>query len=101
MSRVHPQNSRLGQHSLEVAGKEDAVGGGIEGGRILPGETDAEDSLLMGCRRRLAEGALSKGSRCSQTGPLSAQRTVTSCGMHTCPLPGPPRHTTAFGEPGK
>lgn len=44
----------------------------------------AEDSLLMRCSRRLAEGALSKGSRSSETGPLSGHR-----GDSHCPLAAP------------
>lgn len=35
---------------------------------------EGKDSLLMRCGRRLAEGALSKGSRCSKTGTLSWHR---------------------------
>lgn len=44
-------------------------GGG--GGR---GMGDVRDLLLMRCGRGLAEGALSVGSRCSQTGALSWHR---------------------------
>lgn len=41
--------------------------GSLQSGRTL-------DSLLMRCGRGLAEGALSEGSRCSQTGTLSWHR---------------------------
>ena len=56
--------------SPEAAAKEGLLGG--QG--ILAVQMGVEDSLLMRCGRRLAEGALSKGSRSSKTGPLSGHR---------------------------
>lgn len=69
-SPAHTQDFRLlaGTPRKELEGKASWEGG------ILPVGTEVKDSLVMRCGRRLAEGALSKGSRCSKTGTLSWHR---------------------------
>lgn len=82
-----PRSSWKGQGSL-----------GSEG--ILPGKTDAKDSLLMRWGRWLAEGTLSEGSRCSEIGPLWGHRGSSHplLAAHLCPLPRPaPRQSPAIG----
>ena len=73
MRLAHTPGFRLA--SPEAAAKEGLLGG--QG--ILAVQMGAEDSLLMRCGRRLAEGALSKGSRSSNTGPLSGHRGDSHC----------------------
>lgn len=78
-----------------IAAKEGLLGG--QG--ILAVHTGAEDSLLMRCSRRLAEGTLSKGSRSPRLVPLSGHRgtlTARRCTGALCP--GPPRDKPASGE---
>ena len=73
MRLAHTLGFRLA--SPEAAAKEGLLGGQ----EILAVQMGAEDSLLMRCGRRLAEGALSKGSRSSNTGPLSGHRGDSHC----------------------
>lgn len=62
------------------------------------GATEEQDLLLMRGGRRLAEGALSKGSGGSKAGTLCGQRSSHSYWGHLALRPGHPRQSPFWGD---